>query len=261
MSADRVAVLLPAFQRDVKDVAAMFSACSTRKHENYCFDLHYYYCFGWYHKLTVGQQLQRVKARQDDISKLPVCIGEWSLAMGTRASNSRSMPWKETRALFARAQRSVYDHASHGWFFWNWKDSAGPEWDYRLATRCDEGTFVGGFLNPAPVADEAANHGELAPAAVKPQVRKSARKPKAKKSTPSITMRLATALVLKLGANRACAVLGGRRARPTGPESAQKRRRLCTGFQGQVAPCCALVDGFAPLAPRSKRIRCTEASA
>lgn len=35
------------------------------------------------------------------------------------------------RAIYCRAQRSTYDKASHGWFFWNWKDSSSEEWDWR----------------------------------------------------------------------------------------------------------------------------------
>lgn len=33
--------------------------------------------------------------------------------------------------MFASVQLSVYAEASHGWFFWNWADAHGPEWDWQ----------------------------------------------------------------------------------------------------------------------------------
>jgi len=148
MPADRVAVLLPAFQREAREVATAFTACSGGRHQNYCFDMHYYHCFNGLPGLSLGQHLQRVKKHADDIRQLPICVGEWSLAMSKRTANSRYLPLKESRALFARAQRKAYDDASHGWFFWTWKDGSGSEWDFRTALRWDESTLIASICAP-----------------------------------------------------------------------------------------------------------------
>jgi len=142
MSADRVAVILPCFQRDIDEVAAAFKTASSGKQENYCFDMHYYHCFGWYNDLTYRHHLEMIEEHRTEILQHPVCVGEWSLATGIRAANNRSLPKKEARAIFARAQRSVYDQASHGWFFWNYKDGAGEDWDWRLARHYEQGSLT-----------------------------------------------------------------------------------------------------------------------
>lgn len=33
--------------------------------------------------------------------------------------------------MFASAQLSAYSEASHGWFFWNWADAHGTDWDWQ----------------------------------------------------------------------------------------------------------------------------------
>jgi len=70
-------------------------------------------------------------------------IGEWSLALGQNAMNT-PLGEKELRKQFCLTQIETYKAASHGWFFWNWKDGNGPEWNFQEAF--EEGSFSG----PAP---------------------------------------------------------------------------------------------------------------
>jgi len=142
MSADRVAVILPSFQRDLAEVAAAFKVASSGKHENYCFDMHYYHCFGWLNDLTFTEHLEHIEENRTEIQIYPTCVGEWSLAIGNKAAKSRSLPKKEARAIFGRAQRSTYDQSSHGWFFWNWKDGNGPDWDWQQGHSYEEGSLT-----------------------------------------------------------------------------------------------------------------------
>jgi len=142
MTADRVAVVLPAFQRDLMQVATAFDACSAKRHRNYCYDLHHYHCFDWWNSATFGQHLRVIEEHRKELGQFPACVGEWSLAMGAAAKNCRCLPSNETRSLFGRKQREAYDEASHGWFFWNWKDGNGPDWDWRIACGYEQGSLT-----------------------------------------------------------------------------------------------------------------------
>ncbi|CAE8683944.1 unnamed protein product [Polarella glacialis] len=153
MSEDHVAVLLPAFQRDLREVATAFSARSGGRHRNFCFDMHYYHCFDWYNDLTMGSHLGHIEEHRKELELFPCCIGEWSMALGRRASKCRCLPAKEIRAMFAKAQRTTYDSASHGWFFWNWKDGNGGDWDYRQACLTDRESLIGAAEIPCHHTD------------------------------------------------------------------------------------------------------------
>lgn len=119
-----------------------FDACSGKKHRNYCFDVHYYHCFDWWNSKTFGQHLRGIEEHRKELNQFPACVGEWSLAMGDSARRCRCLPNKETRAIFGRAQQACYDEASHGWFFWNWKDGNGPDWDWRSGCGFEQGALV-----------------------------------------------------------------------------------------------------------------------
>lgn len=131
MPAERVAVTLPAFQRPLRDVAAMWDSITGGQHANVCFDLHYYHCFGddWNGK-TLAQNLRAVKENADELARFPAVVSEWSLALGGVAKLGARED-RETRALFGAAQFAAYRAASHGWFFWNWKDGNGVEWSWQ----------------------------------------------------------------------------------------------------------------------------------
>lgn len=62
--------------------------------------------------------------------------------MGAAAKKCRCLPAKETRAIFGRTQRAAYNEASHGWFFWNWKDGNGPDWDWRSGCGYEQGSLT-----------------------------------------------------------------------------------------------------------------------
>jgi len=142
MPADRVAVVLPVFQREVVEVAKTFASLSAGKHSNYCFDMHYYHCFNGCDDWKFAQHLREIQWHRKEIEQFPICVGEWSLALGKSAAKSRCFPAKETHAIFGRVQRTAYDEASHGWFFWTWKDSNGVDWDWRRACRYEEGSLT-----------------------------------------------------------------------------------------------------------------------
>jgi len=131
MEAEDVTVVLPAFQRPLAEVAAVWNAISGDLQANVCFDLHHYHCFGdnWT-GLTLAQHLREVQARVQELKQFPAVIGEWSLALGGVAKIG-PLTDEARRALFAAAQQAAYSAASHGWFFWNWKDTAGTEWDWQ----------------------------------------------------------------------------------------------------------------------------------
>jgi len=131
MTADRVTVVLPAFQRPLSDVAREWSAQTADIHTNICFDAHYYHCFeNYWNGRTFPQHLRAVEERLEELKAYPVMVGEWSLALGDGAQKG-CLSQEEMRATFGSAQLSAYQEASHGWFFWNWKDSHSSEWDWR----------------------------------------------------------------------------------------------------------------------------------
>ncbi|CAJ1362676.1 unnamed protein product, partial [Effrenium voratum] len=100
------------------------------RHESFCFDVHYYHCFEdeWNRK-TLAEHLRAVEENREELQRFPAVVGEWSLALGGRAQTE--LPSQQAMGLFARQQLAAYASASHGFFFWNWRDSAGVAWDFR----------------------------------------------------------------------------------------------------------------------------------
>lgn len=131
MSDDRVTVVLPAFQRSVDDLAQAWEKRSEGKHQNTCFEVHWYHCFeNEWHGRTFAQHLRAVQEHTEVLHRYPVVVGEWSLALGFGAQPGK-LSKDEMRALFAHAQLAAYQEASHGWFFWTWNDQHGIDWDWR----------------------------------------------------------------------------------------------------------------------------------
>jgi len=127
MTPDRVAVVLPAFPylRVGSIVDYWHRRGNFLKFDNVTFDLHYYHCFSrvwsW---LSHAQHISVVADHARELALLPgAVVGEWSLA---RPGN-----WSEAEdAEFASHQVLGYNHATHGWFFWNWHDHEGlVSWD------------------------------------------------------------------------------------------------------------------------------------
>jgi len=137
----QVTVVLPVFQRSLDEFAQLWDEQTAGTHKNICFDLHYYHCFGHtWHGKTFAQQLRSVEEHAQELRQFPAVVGEWSLALGDAASNC-ALPGDVARSLFGRVQLAAYAEASHGWFFWNWVDSHGTEWNWQQSFR--EGSVRG----------------------------------------------------------------------------------------------------------------------
>mmetsp|Transcript_87881 Transcript_87881/g.246820 ORF Transcript_87881/g.246820 Transcript_87881/m.246820 type:complete len:635 (-) Transcript_87881:70-1974(-) len=146
-----VAVVLPVFQRPLADVANAWAAMTGGRHANICFDLHYYHCFGnaW-HGMSLAKSLRAIE-RADELRSFPAVVGEWSLGLGRAASQTETWSESEVRAVFGRAQAAAYKQASHGMFFWSYRDANGVEWDWQRCHR--EGALSGPPL-PLPPWDK-----------------------------------------------------------------------------------------------------------
>lgn len=131
MQSSEVTIVLPVFQRPLVDVAAAWHTLTGGRHANVCFDLHYYHCFGnTWHGMSLAQSLRALE-RARELQLFPTVVGEWSLALGRAASRVETVSEKDVRTLFGRAQIAAYKQASHGMFFWSYKDSNGVQWDWR----------------------------------------------------------------------------------------------------------------------------------
>uniref|UniRef100_A0A7S0B2T8 glucan 1,3-beta-glucosidase n=1 Tax=Pyrodinium bahamense TaxID=73915 RepID=A0A7S0B2T8_9DINO len=138
MPPDEVAVVLPAYRTERLD--EIWRLWNRRfdgfaRHTNVAFDLHLYHCFGpWWQRQGLGSHLRMAKRHRKILRRVPAVVGEWSLALppGARAGDDAH---EEDLALaaFAAGQLEAYGQASHGWFFWNWRDSPRQHagWDAR----------------------------------------------------------------------------------------------------------------------------------
>jgi len=139
MSADRVTVVLPVFQRSVDKFACAWEKQTGGKYTGTCFEVHWYHCFeNEWHGRTFAQHLRAVQEHTNELHKHPIVVGEWSLALGFGAQPGK-LSKDDMRAVFAHAQLAAYQEASHGWFFWTWNDQQGIDWDWRRSF--DEGYF------------------------------------------------------------------------------------------------------------------------
>jgi hypothetical protein len=135
MAASSVAVVLPVFQRDLAEVAEGLAALGG-EYENVCFDLHYYHCFGdhWQGN-TFAQHLRAVEEHQNtELRCFPTVVGEWSLSLGRASWTTCQLGADDVKSLFGSLQLAAYGAASHGWFFWNWKDEQ-AEWNWQMCCR------------------------------------------------------------------------------------------------------------------------------
>jgi len=131
MVESQVAIVLPLFQRPAEEIVMEWKEVGGCRHLNVCFDFHYYHCFEneWNGK-TFAQQLRSVEEHKEELQQFPAMVGEWSLALGL-AARHRCLLDQEARTMFASVQLSAYSEASHGWFFWNWADAHGTDWDWQ----------------------------------------------------------------------------------------------------------------------------------
>jgi hypothetical protein len=73
------------------------------------------------------------KRHRKILRRVPAVVGEWSLALAPQARGDCQMEEDQALRAFAEAQLDAYNQASHGWFFWTWRDSplGQPGWDLR----------------------------------------------------------------------------------------------------------------------------------
>jgi len=143
MPADRVAVILPIFQRAEETVIEKFDEITGGRHRNVCFDVHCYHCFeNDFNGKTFAQQLRTVEENAKMLREYPMVVGEWSLALGCATwSTCGHMLESDVYRLFGRAQIEAFKEASHGSFFWNWTEADTADWNYQLAH--EQGLFSG----------------------------------------------------------------------------------------------------------------------
>jgi len=153
MRPDEVAVTLPIFRTErLDEIWRVWNRefDGFARHSNTAFDLHVYHCFGpWWKRQNLSQHMRMTKRHRKILRRVPAVVGEWSLALpstawgadggstGNAATASSSPTPTENQAVtaFASAQIEAYSQASHGWFFWNWRDGCTEQhhaaWDMR----------------------------------------------------------------------------------------------------------------------------------
>lgn len=136
MGPESVAVVLPVFRTErLSEVVQKWRDLTGFKAEvdNVAFDMHYYHCFGeeW-EAMTLVRQFRACQAHRKELLTMPgAVVGEWSLALGDGSIGKRTHIDAVSK-LFGRLQLAAYEAASHGWFFWTWKDAPHyPEWDFQ----------------------------------------------------------------------------------------------------------------------------------
>ena len=119
MLASDVAIILPVFtQWRIPELGAEWKRRgNVGRFDNVAFDVH------WYHDFNAAWALlshaQHVRVVEESARSLCLLegavVGEWSLARPAAFSEAEVCD-------FARRQVQAYNHATHGWFFWNWHD-------------------------------------------------------------------------------------------------------------------------------------------
>eukprot|EP00931_Biecheleriopsis_adriatica_P017976 TRINITY_DN12713_c0_g1_i1.p1 TRINITY_DN12713_c0_g1~~TRINITY_DN12713_c0_g1_i1.p1 ORF type:complete len:604 (-),score=119.71 TRINITY_DN12713_c0_g1_i1:26-1837(-) len=147
MSASSVAVILPIFQRPEGEDSFVqrWTRETQGRHRNVCFDVHCYHCFEHFHGYSFAEQLRATEENQQMLQKHPMVVGEWGLCLG-RATwcTCGDMEEDTVISMFAAQQMEAFKQASHGSFFWNWKEAPEEkEWNYQLAKE------LGLFSRPA----------------------------------------------------------------------------------------------------------------
>jgi len=148
MPASRVAVVLPVFQRPEGEVAFMkkWWSMTRGRHRNVCFDAHCYHCFeNEFNGKSLAQQLRAVEENAKFLREYPVVVGEWSLALGVATwCTAGEMGEDEIISIFGAQQLGALQEASHGSFFWTWKECPeNKEWNFQQA-------FSTGLLSRLP---------------------------------------------------------------------------------------------------------------
>lgn len=135
MCAGRVSVVLPIFtERRIEEFLKIWVQ-NYRKYDDCVFDVHMYQCFGLWQALPlegIAGHMQAARGRLSDLRRLPACcVSEWSLALPKRVLKGERTIDRGILKRFGESQLESYEAATHGWFFWTWKDSAGTAWNMR----------------------------------------------------------------------------------------------------------------------------------
>eukprot|EP00928_Gymnodinium_smaydae_P079623 TRINITY_DN63501_c0_g1_i1.p1 TRINITY_DN63501_c0_g1~~TRINITY_DN63501_c0_g1_i1.p1 ORF type:complete len:636 (-),score=131.57 TRINITY_DN63501_c0_g1_i1:73-1980(-) len=156
MRPDEVAVILPIYRTErLDEIWRIWNRDfdGFARHANVAFDLHLYHCFGtWWQRLAMQQHLRMSRRHGKILRRVPAVVGEWSLALSGRAvaaGSGGSTCEKEALCSFAAGQLEAYSQASHGWFFWNWRDKPQENacWDL---TQCVERGWLSKHQFSAP---------------------------------------------------------------------------------------------------------------
>lgn len=137
MAPDEVAIILPVYRTErLDEIWRLWSRefDGFVRHANTAFDLHLYHCFGtWWQRQGLANQIRMTKRHKKILRRVPAVIGEWSLALAPEARGDGPIEEDQALRAFAQAQLDAYSQASHGWFFWTWRDSPlqQPGWDLR----------------------------------------------------------------------------------------------------------------------------------
>eukprot|EP00933_Yihiella_yeosuensis_P049333 TRINITY_DN4611_c0_g1_i1.p1 TRINITY_DN4611_c0_g1~~TRINITY_DN4611_c0_g1_i1.p1 ORF type:complete len:418 (+),score=58.76 TRINITY_DN4611_c0_g1_i1:114-1256(+) len=127
MNHGQVAVIVPVYWYDrlQEFVDCWASRGHFLRHENVVLDLHLYQCFGrGWEGLDHHEHLEVSRRHGAILQSIPASmVGEWSLARPAHVLATDAMELE-----FAKVQLDSYAGASHGWFFWNFRDQA-DHWD------------------------------------------------------------------------------------------------------------------------------------
>lgn len=134
MPPDEVSIVLPVYRTErLDEIWRIWNRKydGFAQHTNVAFDLHMYHCFGpWWQRQGLGSHMRMTKRHRKILKRVPAVVGEWSLALPRRA-RAEADNEDEAMTAFAAFQVEAYTQASHGWFFWNWRDCPRqqPGWD------------------------------------------------------------------------------------------------------------------------------------
>lgn len=170
-----VQIMLPIFHHDFKPFKGAYT--EEKGYVNVVFDVHCYQIFGdpyaGWRKMSLAQHLRfgdasssEHDARRIAIHGERVVVSEFSLALPKW--DNKMMIYREYSALskseksllhrcFALRQLRAFAKYTEGFFFWSWKDDAGPEWS--LQESCNR-KWIPNFRRENVVKQKAVEHEE-----------------------------------------------------------------------------------------------------